>query len=97
MSLSIMDKIHIIHVTDKQPQYEQVIFLQGDAGAEALECYDADDGSLLDYLSQWHFPGEHDVSEEPGYGTFDQITEKDGYILSVNYALGYCGLVWRLT
>ena len=48
----------------------------------------------MDYLKQWHYPGEHDGSNELGHGSMDKTYEKDGYIMSWNSSIGYIGLVY---
>ncbi len=48
----------------------------------------------MEYLKQWHYPGEHEGSNEVGNGTSDKTYEKDGYIMSWNAPIGYIGLVY---
>jgi hypothetical protein len=83
-------------------RYEQIIFLEEqsvnhDSAAEALRLYDEESThAAIEYLMQWHYPGEHATRNEPGAGTADDVTEGEGdqagYILSVNNGLGYIGL-----
>jgi hypothetical protein len=75
-------------------RYERVVFLQGDAAKQALEIYEfIGPNMLLGHLEQWHCPGEHDISNAPSHGTADKVFKyPGGFILSVNTALGYCGL-----
>jgi len=77
---------------------ERIIFLQDDSETtkEALKIFD-EEGYLktIEYLSQWHFPGEHETSNELGHGTADRIYKYNGYILSVNLGLNYIGLEYQ--
>ncbi len=79
--------------------YEQIIFLQGDQAIEALEIeINKGNQAAIDHLSGWHHPGEHATSSELGAGASDfTIETEDGYILTVNHALGYIGLEFNLT
>ena len=73
--------------------YEQVIFLQGDEADEALDILDEDgEAAALNFLKQWHYPGEHDTRADPGAGTSDETYESDGYTLVYNTGLEYIGL-----
>ncbi len=81
------------------PRYEQIIFLEVDGvnGVQAQEAFGIldDDGETeaVEYLADWHNPGEHDTRDEPGRGTADEFFESDdGYIMSWNDGLGYIGL-----
>jgi hypothetical protein len=79
-------------------RYEQIVFMQTeDDAAEPLRLYDEDSThAAIEYLSQWHYPGEHATRNEPGAGTADDVTEGEGdqagYIITVNNGLGYIGL-----
>lgn len=76
-------------------RYEEVVFFQGHEADHALNIL-MEDGKdeAMEYLKQWHYPGEHDGSEELGHGKLDKNYEKDGYIMSWNSAIGYIGLVY---
>lgn len=74
-------------------RYENVAFAQGDDAVEPLEILNNNGPeAALEYMKQWHYPGEHDGNKELGHGTEDETFEKDGYILSWNSRLGYIGL-----
>lgn len=81
-------------MVDKR-RYEQIVFLDGSDAEEPLRLlYEEGEDAALEYLMHWHYPGEHDALSIPGYGTSDDIYEKDGYIMSWNTRLGYIGLVY---
>lgn len=77
---------------------EQVIFLQGDQADEVLELFETHGvETAIECLSQYHFPGEHQTSNELGAGTMDdvyhgEVPETEGYVLTVNESLNYIGL-----
>lgn len=76
-------------------RYEQIVFLDGQEANHALNIL-MEDGqdAAMDYLKQWHYPGEHDGSNELGNGSLDKTYKKDGYIMSWSSSLGYIGLVY---
>lgn len=77
-------------------EYEDVFFAQGEEADEILEIIDQKgERAALEYMKQWHYPGEHMTRAEPGHGSDDKIFEKDGYILSYNTRIGYVGLSYR--
>jgi len=74
-------------------RYENIMFAQGDDANEPLAILNNQgEDAALEYLTQWHYPGEHDGSNELGHGTSDKVYKKDGYIMSWNSRLGYIGL-----
>ncbi len=76
-------------------RYEQIVFLQGQEADEAMDILNNDgEEATLQYLQQWHMPGEHDGKNDLGHGTQDKTYEKDGYIMSWNPYLPYVGLVY---
>ncbi len=78
-------------------RYEQVIFLQDHEADHALNILKQDgEDEAIEYLMQWHQPGNHETSEETGFGLSDKTYEKDGYIMSWNPTIGYIGLVHDL-
>jgi len=90
-------KVKISESTD-QEQYENVVFLQGDEAYQPLEILnDKGEDAALEYLKQWHYPGEHEGTDHLGHGSSDHVYEKDGYIMSWNNALGYIGLQYDLS
>lgn len=76
--------------------FENVVFLDNDEAAEALEILDihGEDAAIL-HLSLWHYPGEHETRDETRAGSSDRVyTDKNGYRLIYNLGLGYIGLEW---
>lgn len=72
---------------------ERIIFLQGDSAIEALEIYNEEGiDAAFAYLSEWHYPGEHETSDTLGAGTSDCVYKSAEYVLTVNESLGYIGL-----
>lgn len=78
-------------------QYEEIVYLQGDKADEALDILSVEgDDAAMEFLKQWHYPGEHQVSNTKSAGTTDKTYEKDGYILTYNMPLGYIGLEYKI-
>lgn len=81
-------------ITDTE-RYEQVVYLQGEEANEAMDILNNEGkDAAMEYLKQWHQPGIHMGSNEPGHGTEDKTYEKDGYIMAWNPYLPYIGLVY---
>lgn len=77
--------------------YENVVFLQGSEASEPLSMLDNDGpDAAIEFLTQWHNPGEHEGTNELGHGMTDKVYGKGNYILSWNTALGYIGLQYRI-
>jgi hypothetical protein len=76
---------------------ERIIFLQGDHANESLDIY-KNQGikALLEHLIQWHYMGEHEVSDEHSHGAYDRVFSMDGYLITVNTVLGHVGLEYKL-
>jgi len=90
-------KISVGESTDHD-KYENVVFLQGDEAYEPLERLDREGpDAALEYLKQWHYPGEHDGTNTLGHGREDKVYEKDGYIMSWNPRLDYIELQYDLS
>lgn len=72
---------------------ERIIFLQGEEANEALDIY-REQGldAVFEYLSQWHYPGEHETANEFSAGLSDRVFNQDEYRLTVNANLNYIGL-----
>jgi len=82
---------------EKGEKYEDIIFLQESNADEALDILERDGPEgALDYLTQWHFPGEHDVREGLGAGADDYTHENDGYVMNWNLRIPYIGLKYRV-
>lgn len=73
---------------------ERIVFVQGDEADEPLSVLDTDGTeAAIEYLAQWHNPGEHELAQEPAAGSSDDVFETDhGFILTWNVRLGYIGL-----
>jgi len=83
----------IDEVTDTE-RYEQVVTLDGSEAAHALNILMQDGkDDAMEYLKQWHQPGQGMGSNTLGHGSMDKTYEKDGYIMNWNSSLGYIGLV----
>jgi hypothetical protein len=79
-------------------KYEDIFFAQNSEDTdEVFEILD-DEGedAAIEYLQQWHYPGEHRVLDESPQGSADTVYEKDGYTLAYNRGLGYIGLVFEV-
>jgi hypothetical protein len=75
--------------------YEDVIFLQDSSADEVLDILNNEGkDEALNFLIQWHYPGEHMMRDNVGSGDSDSIYKKDGYIMSWNSRIGYIGLVY---
>lgn len=78
-------------------RYEQVVFLQDHEADHALNILMQDgEDDAMDYLMQWHQPGNHMTSEDAGFGSSDKTFERDGYTMAWNTSLGYISLVHDL-
>lgn len=78
--------------------YERIVFLQGEEADRAF-ALEAEDGldSVMDYLKQWYYPGEHEIEKQAPWGTGDTVRRRhdtDGeFCMSYNHHFGYIGLV----
>ena len=72
----------------------RIVFVQGDEADEPLSILDTDGTkAAIEYLAQWHHPGEHETADEPATGTSDHVQKTDdGFILTWNDRLRYIGL-----
>jgi hypothetical protein len=78
-------------------RYEQIVFLQDHEADHALNILMQDgEDEAMDYLMQWHQSGNHETSEEVGFGSSDKTYERDGYTMAWNPSLGYISLVHDL-
>ena len=78
-------------------RYEQVVFLQDHEADHALNILMQDGkDEAMDYLMQWHQPGNHETSEDTGFGSSDKTYERDGYTMAWNPSIGYITLVHDL-
>ena len=51
--------------------------------------------AVIEYLSQWHYTGEHMTCSFPA-GTTDRIFRQGIYILIYNDLIGYIGLIAQI-
>lgn len=82
-----------------EPEFENVVFCQGDDAEEPMRILDEHgEDAAVEYLAQWHYPGEHETRHgDCGAGSADWTYETDdGYILAYNLHLGYIGLSYRI-
>jgi hypothetical protein len=78
-------------------RYERVVFLQDHEADHALNILMQDgEDEAMDYLMQWHQPGNHETSEDAGFGSSDKTYERDGYTMAWNPSIGYITLVHDL-
>lgn len=76
--------------------FEQIVFMQGDEADEPLQILDNEgEQAAMDYLKDWHYPGEHDTRAASGAGNSDNTYKKDGYIMAWNDDLEYIGLEYE--
>ena len=75
---------------------ERIIFTYDydEAGSEAFRILHHDgEEAATRYLSEWHYPGEHETVEQLAAGSSDDVyRDGNGYVLSYNRGLGYIGL-----
>ncbi len=86
---------NMIDETTDTEKYEEIVFMQGDEAEEPMEILNVEGPeAAMEFLKQWHNPGEHMGSDSLGHGSQDKTFEKDGYIMSWNPYLPYVGLVY---
>lgn len=80
----------------EEEEYEDVIFLQGKQADEFFDILDSKGkDAAMEYLKNWHYPGEHDTRKESPAGRSDEEYEKGGYLMHWNKDLHYAGLVYK--
>ena len=85
----------LIDETTDTERYEDVVYIQGQEADEVMDILNNDGrDAAMEYLKQWHEPGNHMGRTELGHGTNDKIHEKDGYIMFWNPYLPYIGLTY---
>lgn len=85
----------MIDETTDQERYEDVVYIQGEEADEVMDILNNDGrDAAMNYLMQWHQPGNHMGRNELGHGTQDKTFEKDGYIMFWNPYLPYIGLTY---
>ena len=79
-------------------KYENIVFAQGDDADEPLEILDSEGPwAAVDYLQEWHYPGEHEINDELQAGGSDEVYRTaEGYVLTWNTGLGYIGLEYEI-
>jgi len=87
------DMINEFFGEDPKDQYENIVFLQGSEADEALDIL-TNEGKdeAMEFLKQWHYPGEHELMNGEGHGSSDSIYKKDDYVMAYNTPMGYIGL-----
>jgi len=76
-------------------RYEDVVFIQGEEANEPLDILEEKgENAALEYLQQWHYPGEHSTRNELPHGAEDRTYDVDGYHMAWNPRIGYIGLVY---
>jgi hypothetical protein len=74
-------------------KYQSIIFLQGDSASECLDIKDEKgNDAAIQYLLQWDYGDNDDLTDDLGNGTSDSILEQDDYVMVYNLRLGYIGL-----
>lgn len=87
-----------IEESTDQDRYEDVVFMQDEEAEEPLNILNTQgEDAAMEYLKQWHNPGQHMGRNNLGHGSNDEIYEKDGYIMSWNSRIGYIGLQYDLS
>lgn len=78
--------------------FEQIVFLQGQEADKAMGILSSHgDDALLNYLQQWDNGGGHEVCETSTHGNSEALIEyENGYVLSYNIYLNYCGLQYKI-
>jgi hypothetical protein len=85
----------LIDETTDTERYEDVVYMQGQEADEVMDILNNDGrDAAMEYLKQWHEPGNHMGRTELGHGTGDKTHEKDGYIMFWNPYLPYIGLTY---
>lgn len=80
----------------KQKLYESIYFAQGDDADEVLNIFhDEGETAAMEYLKQWHYPGEHETRSGHGAGSNDYLHIADNYYLVINTSLNYAGLSYK--
>ena len=83
-------------MSTQRKMFEDIVFLQGHEAETALNILtEKGEEAVIQYLSQWHYPGEHMITD------FLPHTENNAfvqgiYVLSYNLSLGYIGLVAKI-
>lgn len=74
-------------------KYQQIVFAQGDDYNDVETVLESDGpDEAVNHLSQWD-NGDGELTDQPPWGTDDQIHRSGDYILSYNTRVGYAGLV----
>lgn len=74
-------------------KFEQIVFLQDEEAELALAILtESGETSALEFLKQWHCPGEHAVNNQSSRGQADKAFTEGKYLMSYNLTKGYIGL-----
>lgn len=77
---------------------ERIIVLECDSVNNALAwnalhlIKEGKPSEAVEYLAQWHYPGEHETSPNYLGGAYDHTYDQGGYRLTWSLPLGYVGL-----
>ena len=81
-------------MVDVTGQWVDVVFIQ-DTSEEDFDFDNSSYEDIVEYLSNWDYGDETDsahTTDGAQWGTYDDLFEHNGYVLSFNLALGYYGL-----
>lgn len=79
--------------------YESIVLLNGDEAEKAIVLLkEKGEGAALEYLRQWHEPGEGTLvsSRDDPWKSGDSIYESGKYVMYYNLHVPYIGLVNRV-
>jgi len=76
---------------------EQIIYLDGHQAEPVLELIKTEgEQAGLNHLMQWHYPGEHEITERHLSGSMDNVYQDNGYIMYYSTLYEYVGLEYTL-
>jgi len=92
---------------DETDNWVCIVFMQGEEATEVTHTLLRYDGVVtyrgateksvrkaLEYLKEWDYgeESEHDLTENPTWGSSDATEELDGYVIAYNTRFGYVSL-----
>ena len=78
-----------------EKRYEEIMFAQGNEAIPIMDIlYNDGEEAALNHLRQWHFAGQHKMSDIPGHGELDKTFSQDGFTMSWNPYIPYIGLTY---
>ena len=81
-------------MVDITGQWVDVVFIQ-DTSEDDFDFDNSSYEDIVEYLSNWDYGDETDsahTTDGAQWGTYDDLFEHNGYVLSFNLALGYYSL-----